>query len=191
MVVGLGNPGSKYETTRHNAGFLAVDRLVEHWKAQGPSRRFEAEVFQAQVGGETVCLVKPQTFMNLSGKSVGPLMGFYKCAPEDLIVLHDELDIAPLSLRIKTGGGAGGHNGLRSIDQHLGAANTGYHRVRIGVGQGTLPTGARKPAEVHVLELFTDAELEALDPCLGRVVEAVELLVRGDVQEAMNQFNKK
>src|SRR5947209_2000372 len=121
LVVGLGNPGPRYETTRHNVGFLALDRLVEAWSAQGPKIQNSSEVFTAKVGGEPVLLVKPQTFMNNSGKGVAPLATFYKCAPTDVIVIHDEVDLKPLQIRIKSGGGSGGHNGLKSMDQFLGS----------------------------------------------------------------------
>ncbi len=190
LVVGLGNPGPKYETTRHNVGFLALDRLVDAWKATGPNKKNEAEIFQADVAGEKVVLVKPQTFMNLSGKSVGPLFGFYKLKPEDLIVIHDELDLKPLSLRLKTGGGAGGHNGIKSLDEHLGSANNGYHRIRIGVGHPTALNLPIKPVD-WVLQQFSDGELAQLDKVLEDVVRAAERIVSGDMRGAMNEFNRR
>jgi peptidyl-tRNA hydrolase, PTH1 family len=188
LVVGLGNPGPRYETTRHNAGFLAVDRLVDAWKAQGPNDAFEGEVWQASVAGEKVYLIKPQTFMNLSGKTVGPIFKFYKCTPEDLIVIHDDLDLKPLALRIKTGGGTGGHNGLKSIDSHLGSAMTGYHRIRIGIGKPAFYNRTQSTVD-FVLEQFLDEELSRLDPLLDEVTAATELLIRGEAARAMNQFN--
>src|SRR3989338_9628850 len=120
IVAGLGNPGPRYETTRHNVGFLAADRLIDRWNAKGPAAKHEAEIFEAGVGGEKVLIVKPQTFMNLSGRSLAPLVRFYKCDPTDLLVIYDDLDLEPLALRLRTGGGTGGHNGLRSIHEHLG-----------------------------------------------------------------------
>ena len=189
LVIGLGNPGPKYELTRHNVGFLAVDRLMDRWKAQGPTTKNQAEFFTARVNGESVGIVKPQTFMNLSGRSVGPLATFYKCEPSDLIVLHDELDLPPATFKIKTGGGAGGHNGLRSLDECLGAGKTGYHRIRIGVGQPLLPSGKRVAAEKHVLEPFTDEELAHLDTVFNEVADAVELILRGELTRAMNRYN--
>jgi len=188
LVVGLGNPGHRYETTRHNAGFLAVDRLVERWRAAGPLEREHGEVYQAEAGGEKVLLVKPRTFMNVSGRCVGPLFAFHKCRPEDMIVIHDDIDLTPLGLRIKTGGGTGGHNGLKSIDASIGTANSGYHRVRIGVGK---PPHPDMDAADHVLQQFSDEELAALDPLLDRVAEAVERILAGDVAGAMNGFNGK
>jgi len=189
LVVGLGNPGPKYELTRHNVGFLAVDRLVDRWKADGPQTRNQAEVFSTRVGGEQVLLVKPQTFMNLSGRSVAPIATFYKVEPSDIIVIHDELDLAPMSFRVKVGGGAGGHNGLRSLDECLGAGKTGYVRIRMGIGQPLLPSGKRVSAEKHVLEAFTDDELKFLDPVLDDVADAVEMILRGELTRAMNRFN--
>jgi PTH1 family peptidyl-tRNA hydrolase len=189
LVVGLGNPGPKYELTRHNVGFLAVDRLIDRWKAEGPQQRQQAEVYMGRLDGRQVALIKPQTFMNLSGRAVGPLATFYKVDPQDMVVLHDELDLPPFALRIKTGGGPGGHNGIRSLDECLGAGRTGYHRIRIGIGQPLLPSGKRVSAEKHVLESFSDDELSTLNPLLDHVAEAVELVLRGEVTRAMNRFN--
>jgi len=189
LIVGLGNPGPKYEVTRHNVGFLAVDRLVERLKAQGPNQKFEAEVFTTKLDGEPVTLLKPQTFMNLSGRSVAAVASFYKVNPSDIIVLHDELDLPPLALRLKTGGGPGGHNGLKSIDQCLGAGKQAYHRVRIGIGQPLLPTGRKVPAEQWVLDPFSDEELKELDPLLNDICEATILVLRGEMTRAMNRYN--
>jgi len=186
IIVGLGNPGTKYETTRHNVGWLALDRLIEEWKANGPKKESGAETWTATVEGEKVLLVKPLTFMNLSGRAVGPLMQFYKCEPTDLIVLQDEVDLPPASLRIKTGGGAGGHNGLKSIDESLG--NNGYHRIRIGVGHARDFNPHMDTAD-WVLGQFSEAECEALDPLFDRVVAATKLLIAGDVRRAMSLYN--
>jgi PTH1 family peptidyl-tRNA hydrolase len=189
IVAGLGNPGAQYETTRHNAGFLAIDRLVEEWKADGPDKGYDGELYMAQVGSEKVMLVKPQTFMNLSGKCIAPLLRFYKLAPADLIVIHDEVDLRPPQIRIKTGGGSAGNNGIRSIDASLGTPE--YHRVRIGVGK-PLP-GAQGPRDTagHVLQQFSDDELTKLDETLARVQKAVERMIQGDVEGAMNEYNRK
>lgn len=190
LVVGLGNPGPKYETTRHNAGFLAIDRLVDEWKARSVGAKVEAEMWQAEVQGEKTLLMKPLTFMNLSGRAVAPVYGFHKCAPGDLIVIHDELDLKPLTLRLKTGGGPGGHNGLKSIDQSLGAGQTGYHRVRIGVGHPRMFQSPMDPAD-WVLGRFTDQELNQLDPLLDQVEKAAAMIIAGKASAAMNEFNKK
>ena len=135
LVAGLGNPGQKYETTRHNAGFLALDHLIEEWSATGPEDISEGLSWRASLCGEKVLLFKPLTFMNHSGRCVAPLLKFYKLGPGDLIVLHDDLDIKSGCMRLKTGGGTGGHNGLKSIDTHLGAELLNYNRVRIGIGR--------------------------------------------------------
>jgi PTH1 family peptidyl-tRNA hydrolase len=190
IVVGLGNPGPKYETTRHNVGWLALDRLVDRWRAQGPQTKFNAEVFTADVKGERVTLMKPQTFMNNSGQSVGPMFQFLKCKPDDLIVLYDELDLHRASFRLKTGGGAGGHNGIKSIDQHIGAANNAYHRVRIGIGHPRTLNLKIQPVD-YVLGQFADEELGPLDALFERIADAVELLVAGDTRKAMNVYNTR
>lgn len=188
IIVGLGNPGSKYETTRHNVGWLALDRMIEDWKATGPKLQNQAEVWTATIAGEKVLLVKPQTFMNLSGRAVAPLMQFYKCEPSDLIVLHDELDLAPATLKIKTGGGNGGHNGLKSIDECLGSNE--YHRVRIGIGHSRDFNPHMDVAD-WVLSQFSQNECNDLDPLFDRVRDAAVLVMRGDLKKAMNDFNQK
>lgn len=195
IVVGLGNPGPKYETTRHNVGFLAVDRLIDDWKATGPSHDYQGEVYQASVGGEKVILVKPETYMNNSGECVAPLAKFYKCAPEDIVVIYDELDLKPFQLRLKRGGGAGGHNGIRSLDQHLGSPE--YYRVRIGIGHPSRGVHASaqnvyaRAVVDYVLQNFTDEELQELDPLLDDVRKAVELLIAGDATRAMGIYNQE
>ncbi len=189
LIVGLGNPGPKYETTRHNVGWLALDRLADRWKAAQPQQKHQSEYQVADFAGEKVLLIKPLTFMNLSGRAVAPFFQFHKCEPSDVIVIHDELDLPPGSLRIKTGGGAGGHNGLKSLDECLGAGKTGYHRVRIGVGHPR-ELGLRISPADYVLQPFSDSEWKDLDPFLDRVAQAVERLMKGDVTGAMNEFNR-
>tara|TARA_Y100000590_G_scaffold470538_1_gene666150 strand:+ start:4113 stop:4712 length:600 start_codon:yes stop_codon:yes gene_type:complete len=186
IIAGLGNPGSKYETTRHNAGFLLVDRLIDRWNATGPTLKNQGEIYQATYGSEKILLVKPQTYMNESGRCIGPLFQFYKLNPPDLIVAHDEVDLSPITLRIKTGGGTGGHNGLKSVDRHVGTDNKDYHRVRIGVGKSK-----QVPTEVHVLKPFSNEELRAIDSLLDDAARAIELLVENKPKEAMNQYNQK
>jgi PTH1 family peptidyl-tRNA hydrolase len=190
LIVGLGNPGVKYEQTRHNIGFLAVDRLIDDWNASGPVTRNQGEVWTASVAGERVLLIKPSTFMNLSGRCVGPLFHFHKCTPGDLIVLHDDLDLDPLQIRLKTGGGTGGHNGLKSIDEALGPGMNGYHRIRLGIGHPSR-LGLRIPPVDYVLQAFPDSEWNEFDSLFGQVREAVELALRGEMTRAMNSFNRK
>lgn len=187
IIAGLGNPGPKYETTRHNAGFLALDRLIEDWKANGPQVSNQGEIYQAGVAGEKVILIKPQTYMNNSGRCIAPIFKFYKCQPSDLIVIHDDLDLKINTIRIKTGGGNGGHNGLKSIDSHLGAGLLNYHRIRIGIGRPE--PGSPVSTVDYVLQPYRDSELQDLDPILDKVAKAAERILRGDVQGAMNEFN--
>jgi PTH1 family peptidyl-tRNA hydrolase len=188
LIVGLGNPGPRYETTRHNIGFLCLDHLVETWRAQGPVIKHQAEVYQGSIDGEQFLLIKPQTFMNLSGRSVSPFFQFYKCTPGDVIVLHDELDIDPLELRFKTGGSAGGHNGLKSIDECLGALNTTYHRVRLGIGH---PRKFQMRMDVadYVLGRIPDSEWEGLPDLFEKAEQGIRLVLKGRIQEAMNKFH--
>ena len=188
LVVGLGNPGMQYETTRHNIGFLCVDRLVEEWRARGPVIKHQAEVYQTELDGEQVLLVKPQTYMNLSGRSVAPFYTFYKCAPGDLIVIHDELDVMPGEIRFKTGGSAGGHNGLKSIDECLGAGNQAYHRVRLGIGHPR-NYNLRMDAADYVLGRIPDPEWDALPDLFEKAEAGIRLIFKGKIGEAMNKFH--
>lgn len=186
LIVGLGNPGAQYETTRHNVGWLALDRLIDEWKAAGPSTQNQAETWTCSRGGEKVILMKPLTYMNKSGIAVAPVMKFYKLAPADLIVLYDDLDLPPHSLKLKTGGGTGGHNGLKSIEASTG--ETGYHRFRIGIGHPRDFNPRMDPAD-WVLGHYPDADLAELDRLFDRVARAMDLVVAGDMRSAMNRFN--
>lgn len=190
LVVGLGNPGTKYETTRHNIGFLCVDWLVHAWKATGPEVKNQARVWKAQVAGELVLLLQPQTYMNLSGRAVAPFYQFYKCNPEDLIVIYDEVDLAPNDLRFKTGGGSGGHNGIKSVDECLGAGQLNYHRVRLGVGH---PRNFNPHIDVAdwVLGKIPDPEWNQLEELFKLTQAGVELILQGKMKEAMNQIHGK
>lgn len=189
LVVGLGNPGPKYETTRHNIGWLALDRLIDDFKAGPAQDKNQGEVYPCTIAGEKALLIKPMTYMNNSGRCVAPLFNFYKCQPEDLIVIYDELDLKPASIKLKTGGGSGGHNGIKSIDECLGSANNGYHRVRLGVGHPRALGLKMDPAD-YVLGQFTDTELKDIDVLFDRVSKAVEMIARGDMRDAMTQFNR-
>ncbi len=189
IIVGLGNPGPKYETTRHNIGFLAVDALVDLWGARGPLLRDQGEIYETKVGSEKVYLLKPLTFMNLSGRSVAPLFKFHKCAPDDLIVIHDDLDLDLFQLRLKTGGGSGGHNGLKSIDECLGSENLNYHRIRLGIGHPRRIGSPMSPAD-YVLQAFSDEELKLLEDLLKKVAKASEFVMAGQMTRAMNEFNR-
>ena len=131
LWVGLGNPGAKYAGNRHNIGFMALDRIAQDFGFAPFKAKFQGQISEGRIGPERIVLLKPETFMNLSGQSVGEAMRFYKLAPEDVTVFHDELDLAPFRTRLKQGGGHAGHNGLRSMHQHIGES---YARVRLGVG---------------------------------------------------------
>lgn len=173
LLVGLGNPGTKYARNRHNIGFMALEAIGEA-HGFGPWRsRFQGEISEGRLGTEKVLLLKPQTFMNLSGDSVQSAAAFYKLAPADIIVLHDELDLAPGKLRVKTGGGHAGHNGLRSISAHLGPDFT---RVRIGIGH----PGDKRLVSNYVLADFAKADADWLEPLLNGIATSALLLAKGD-----------
>ena len=173
IFAGLGNPGSKYENNRHNVGFMAADAIHRRHSFSPWSKKYSALVSDGRIAGEKVLLIKPQTFMNLSGQSVGEAMRFHKLSPEDLVVFYDELDLAPGKVRVKTGGGTGGHNGIKSLDAHCGKD---YRRVRIGIGH----PGAKHLVTNHVLGDFAKLDAEWLDPLLEALADQAELLVRGD-----------
>ncbi|PVA09370.1 aminoacyl-tRNA hydrolase [Pelagivirga sediminicola] len=173
IFAGLGNPGAKYAGNRHNIGFMAVDRIAsDHgfgpWKA-----RFQGQASEGKLGSTRVLLLKPGTFMNLSGQSVGEAMRFYKLEPTDITVFHDEIDLAPGKLRVKDGGGHAGHNGLRSIHQHIGPH---YSRVRMGVGH----PGRKEAVPGYVLSDFAKADQEWLDDVLRGVSDGAAHLAEGD-----------
>ena len=169
LVVGLGNPGPEYERHRHNVGFMAVDTIHRRYGFGPWKRRFQGLVAEGNVGGERIYALKPQTFMNLSGQSVGEALRFYKLIPDQTIVFHDELDVAAGKVRVKQGGGHGGHNGLRSIDDHIGKD---YWRVRIGIGH----PGAKELVHGWVLSNFAKAETTWLDPLLDALADEFPLL---------------
>ncbi len=179
LFVGLGNPGAKYAGNRHNIGFMAVDRIAED-HGFGPWRgKFQGAVTEGRLGSEKVVLLKPETFMNLSGQSVGEAMRFYKLAPEDITVFHDEIDLAPGKLRVKSGGGHAGHNGLRSLHQHIGDA---YRRVRMGVGH----PGHKDAVPTYVLKDFAKADANWLDDMLRGCSDGADALAGGDTGRFQN-----
>jgi len=180
IIAGLGNPGAKYAMNRHNIGFMAVDRIAaDH--GFGPWRaKFQAEVSEGRLGREKVLLLKPMTFMNRSGQAVGEALRFYKLDPGDLIVIHDELDLAPGKIRLKAGGGHAGHNGLRSIHAHVGPE---YLRVRLGIGH----PGDKARVAGYVLSDFARADRDWLDDLLAGISDGAEKLVAGDGPGFLNQ----
>ncbi|APX25173.1 MAG: aminoacyl-tRNA hydrolase [Rhodobacteraceae bacterium] len=179
ILVGLGNPGGKYAKNRHNIGFMAVDRIAED-HGFGPWRsRFQGEVSEGRLGGDKVLLLKPGTYMNLSGQSVGEAMRFFKLEPGDVTVFHDELDLAPGKCRVKMGGGHAGHNGLRSMHQHIGEA---YRRIRLGIGH----PGRKEAVAGYVLHDFGKADEDWLDDLLRGISDGADALMRGDTNGFQN-----
>jgi len=187
LIVGLGNPGALYERTRHNAGFLAVDELARrHAAGMIPKARFNAVTLDASIGGEKVLLMKPTTFMNLSGKSVGEAVRFFKLEPtEELLVIVDEIALPVGHVRVREKGGANGHNGLSDIDRVLGGSP--YPRIRVGVGG--MPPGWVKAD--WVLSRYTDEEAVDVKSGTGEAADAAECVIREGLKPAMNRFNKK
>jgi PTH1 family peptidyl-tRNA hydrolase len=180
LIVGLGNPGAQYAGNRHNIGFMAADAIH---RANGFSpfrQKFQGLVSEGTLGGEKVLLLKPQTFMNRSGDAVKAACQFYKIEPEAVTVIYDELDLAPGKVRIKRGGGNGGHNGLRSIDPQIGID---YRRIRLGIGH----PGHKDRVTPHVLGDFAKADAEWLDPLLETLGRHAELIVSGDEAGLMNK----
>ena len=173
LLVGLGNPGAKYASTRHNIGWIAVDAVGDE-HGFGPERaKFQGRLREGRLGGDKALILKPETFMNLSGQSVGEALRFYKLTADDVIVFHDELDLAPGKLRVKTGGGHAGHNGLRSLHQHIGPD---YHRVRLGIGH----PGDKAKVSAYVLHDFAKADRDWLDALLDAAARAADRLAAGD-----------
>lgn len=174
LLVGLGNPGKKYAANRHNVGFMAADAVHARYRFPAWRARFDGELSEGTIGEERVLLLKPTTYMNDSGRSVGYAAGFYKIKPKNVIVLHDELDLALGKVRAKTGGGLAGHNGLRSIDQHLGGPD--FRRVRIGIGH----PGDKDLVHAHVLGDFSAEERAAAERIVEAIAEAAPYLMTND-----------
>ncbi len=172
LIVGLGNPGGKYAGHRHNVGFMVADEIARAHHFAPWRSKFQGEVAEGVIDGEKVLLLKPMTYMNESGRAVGEAVRFYKLAPEDVIVVHDELDLAPGRIRMKTGGGHAGHNGLRSIITHIGAD---FHRLRIGIGH----PGDKARVHGHVLSDFSAEERRWLEPLLQAIARHAPLMVAG------------
>lgn len=185
IIAGLGNPGAEYAATKHNVGFMFIDALAERLGADSWKTDFEAEIADARIGAEKVLLVKPQTYMNDSGRSLGPLLSYYKLAGMDLIVAHDDMDIPAGTIRLRRKGSSGGHNGIKSILAHVGDEN--FARVRIGIG--------RPPAGWtvinHVLAPFRDEDAKKIGEAIDYLLPAVESIVTDGIDYAMNKFNPK
>ena len=186
VIVGLGNPGDKYARTRHNVGFDVIDLLAEQNGISVTERKHKALIGKGRIAGQAVILVKPQTFMNLSGESVGDILHFYKLDPaQDLIVISDDVALDPGTLRIRKKGSAGGHNGIKNIIAMTGTQN--FLRIKVGVGE--------KPAgwdlADHVLGHFDAADRVEVEKAIGHAVEAAEMMITGETDAAMNRYNVK
>lgn len=179
LIVGLGNPGAKYAQNRHNIGFMAVDRIAADHGFSAWRSKFQGLMAEGRFGSEKVVLLKPETFMNLSGQSVGDAMRYLKLTSDDVIVFHDEIDLAPGKVRLKTGGGHAGHNGLRSIHGHIGPD---YDRVRLGVGH----PGHKDAVPGYVLHDFAKADADWLDDELRGISDGIADLVAGDGPKFLN-----
>jgi PTH1 family peptidyl-tRNA hydrolase len=183
LVVGLGNPGPSYAGNRHNAGFMVVDLLAERMGGRFKAHKGRADVVEGRLAGQRVVLVKPKSYMNLSGGPVASIRDFFKVPLERIVVVHDELDVPWGALRLKRGGGDNGHNGLRSLTQSLGSRE--YLRVRFGIGR---PPG-RQDAADFVLKDFSAAERKELAFQVDRTADAVEALLSGTLEAAQNTFH--
>ena len=181
LIAGLGNPGSRYAGNRHNIGFMVVDEIAREPGFSSWSKKFSGEIAEGQIGGEKVVLLKPLTFMNESGRSVGEAARFFKIEPADIVVFHDDLDLAPGRMRVKRGGGHGGHNGLKSIDAHLPSRD--YRRVRMGIGH----PGSKQAVNPHVLGDFAKLDREWLEPFIEAAARHVSSLMAGDDALYMNK----
>jgi PTH1 family peptidyl-tRNA hydrolase len=185
LVVGLGNPGSRYARNRHNVGFMAIDAIARRHGFPTFRDRFKGELSEGLIGGEKRLLLKPQTFMNASGEAVLAAASFYKIPPGEIVVIHDEIDLRPGKLRVKRGGGSAGHNGLRSIDALLGAD---YWRVRIGVGH----PGVKELVQPYVWQNFPAEEInDWVAPLIDAIAETIALLLANDAPAFMSEVARR
>jgi PTH1 family peptidyl-tRNA hydrolase len=182
LIVGLGNPGRRYAGNRHNIGFMAADEIHRRHRFSAWRARFEGELSEGMLDGEKAQVLKPATYMNESGRSVGQAMRFFKLQPSDVVVLYDELDLPPGKLRIKTGGGTAGHKGLKSIEAHIGKE---FRRMRIGIGH----PGAKELVNGYVLHDFPKADREWIDPLLAAIAEHAPLLAKAEDASFMNRVH--
>lgn len=181
LIVGLGNPGSEYNNTRHNIGFHAIEKISERYNIQINREKFKGVYGEGFINNEKVILFMPTTYMNLSGEAIKPLMDFYKLSEEDVLIIYDDISLDVGKLRIREKGSAGGHNGIKSIILHLGTEV--FSRIKVGVGQ---PKG---DLIKHVLGKFSKEENEILDKVLDTVVLATEAIIKESTKEAMNKYN--
>ena len=183
IIVGLGNPGSKFEKDRHNAGFMALDRVAEETGINIKTKKFDSIIGRGLIEKDEVLLVKPQTFVNLSGQAVSKLVNFYKADLEDLVVIHDDADIEFGKIKVKKNGKSGGHNGVKSIIDTLG--NENFSRIRIGIGKSIYYEDLKK----YVLSNFNKLEKNKFDKILSKVLEAITIIIRDGIDKAMCTIN--
>ncbi len=181
LWVGLGNPGSKYALNRHNIGFMAIDALAEIYSFPAPQKKFQGWYQEGRIGTQKIGLLKPATFMNESGRSIRAALDFFKLEPEQVSVFYDELDIAPFAIKIKNGGGAAGHNGIRSATQHIGPD---FRRVRMGIGH----PGDKNRVTGYVLGNFDKSEFDPLSDILGALSAEAQWLAAGDTARYLNEI---
>ncbi|MFC4410257.1 aminoacyl-tRNA hydrolase [Chungangia koreensis] len=185
LIVGLGNPGKQYENTRHNIGFKVIDELAERWNAPLNQMKFNGMYATVHRPEGKVLLLKPLTYMNLSGESVRPLMDYFEIDPEDIVILYDDLDLPPGQLRLRQKGSAGGHNGMRSLIQHLGTQE--FNRIRIGIGR---PSGGMKVPD-YVLSNFSTDESAIIRESIVKSADASEAWLKQPFLSVMNDFNSQ
>lgn len=185
LIIGLGNPGKEYIGTRHNIGFEAIDALAEDYSISVNKSKFKALYGEGRVGSKKAILVKPQTYMNLSGESVKAFATWYKIKEEDILIIYDDVSLPPGKLRIRTKGSAGGHNGIKSIIQHLGTNE--FERIKIGIGEK--PQGWNLAD--YVLSRFTNAEQKIMNETMDDVVGATNTIMEKGIEDAMNKYNPK
>ena len=184
LIAGLGNPDSEYKNTRHNVGFMAIDRLAEMYDVEVTRMKFHSLTAQCVISGEKCMLMKPLTYMNNSGEAIDEAARFYKIPPENIIVISDDINLKPGKLRIRIKGSAGGHNGLKSIIECVGSNE--FPRVRVGIGDRQ---HSKQTLADFVLSKFTDEDMKIMDTALENAGKAAELIVAGDIVKAMNLYN--
>jgi len=186
IIAGLGNPGNEYEKTRHNAGFWFIDHLISKYNIiLKKESKFFAEIARLNIGAQSVWLIKPTTFMNRSGQAIAKLAQFYKIAPENILLVHDELDLSPGTIRLKQGGGHGGHNGLRDSIAQLSSKN--FYRLRLGIGH----PGNKEQVVGFVLGKTPASEKELIESAIDKSLDSLELIIQGEMQKVMNQLHAK
>jgi len=184
LIVGLGNPGTRYAHSRHNVGFMVADRFTRAHALAFARKRFSARLAEGNIGGARVAIAKPQTYMNLSGEAVGKLVAFYKIAPHDLFVVYDDLDLPLGKMRLRSKGSAGGHHGMESIIARIGTSD--FPRLRVGIGR------PNPDADMdHVLGNFEDDERAVMDETFARAVEAIDVWLSQGITIAMNKYNRR